>query len=95
MEAGKIGRIGRQEIIEQLREILEPWVVDVDLIESMGEQTNLVADLGLDSVGILQVVLGVEKEFGISIQNHELDSELLSKMGKLVGMIEEKLHEAD
>ena len=78
-----------------MREILEPWVVDVDLMESMGEQTNLVADLGLDSVGILQVVLGVEKEFGISIQNHELDSELLSKMGKLVGMIEEKLHEAD
>ncbi len=78
-----------------MREILEPWVVDVDLIDSMGEQTNLVADLGLDSVGILQVVLGVEKEFGISIENHELDSELLSKMGKLVGMIEEKLHEAD
>lgn len=93
MNTSKIGKIGRPEIIEQLRDILEPWVSDIDSIAKIGEETNLVTDLGLDSIGILQVILGVEKEFGISIEQHELDSGLLSRMGNLVSMIQEKLYE--
>ncbi len=76
-----------------MRDILEPWVSDMESIDGIGEETNLVTDLGLDSIGILQVILGIEKEFGISIENHELDSGLLSRMSNLVSMIQEKLYE--
>ena len=93
MNTSKTEQIGRPEIIEQLRDILEPWVSDIDSFEKIGEETNLITDLGLDSIGILQVILGVEKEFGISIKQHELDSELLSRMGNLVSMIQKKLYE--
>jgi acyl carrier protein len=94
MEVGKLGKVSRSEITGRLRGILEPWVSDIDSADNISDQTNLIADLGLDSVGILQVVLGVEKEFGISIANHELDSKLLSMTGNLAQMIEKKLHEA-
>lgn len=93
MNASKISKISRPEIIEQMRDILEPWVSDMESIDRIGEETNLVTDLGLDSIGILQVILGIEKEFGISIENHELDSGLLSRMSNLVSMIQEKLYE--
>lgn len=93
MNASKISKISRPEIIEQMREILEPWVSDMESIDRIGEETNLVTDLGLDSIGILQVILGIEKEFDISIENHELDSGLLSRMSNLVSMIQEKLYE--
>jgi acyl carrier protein len=85
----------RHQIFEQLRDILEPWISNIDLINDINEQTNLIADLGLDSVGILQVILGIEKEFGVSIKNHEIDSRLLSAMGNLVNMIQEKVNEAN
>ena len=93
MNTSRIGKISNPEIIEHLRDILEPWVSDFDSIEKIGEETNLVTDLGLDSIGILQVILGVEKEFDISIEQHEIDSGLLSRMGNLVSMIQKKLHE--
>ena len=93
METDKAQEIGRSEIIDQMRWILEPWVPDVDSLEDIDERTNLVADLGLDSIGILQMILGVEKEFGISIQNNELEAETFLRMANLVDVIQGKLYE--
>jgi acyl carrier protein len=93
MEASRTGNIGRSEIIEHLRDIMEPWVSSADQIDKISEETNLVVDLGLDSIGILQVILGIEKALGISIENHELDSQLLSTTGNLVSLIQGKLNE--
>lgn len=95
MEASKIEKVSRLEIIEQLCDILEPWVSDISVVDGIGEETNLVADLGLGSIDILQLVLGIEREFSVSIENHELDSQLLSTMGNVVSMIKRKLHEAN
>jgi len=83
----------RVEIIERMRNILEPWVSDAASIDKISEKTNLTTDLGLDSIGILQMILGVEKEFGISIETSELDSETFSIMGNLLEIIKKKLYE--
>lgn len=83
----------RQEIIEQIRNFLEPWVLDADVINKADEKTNLIADLGLDSVSILQLILEIERKFGISIKDHELDSRTFSMMGNLVSIIERKIYE--
>jgi acyl carrier protein len=93
METNRSVKFDRDQIVEQMRDILEPWIPDVDLADSISEETNLIADLGMDSVGVLQVILGIEKEFGVSIKNHEIDSQLLSMLGNLVSMIQEKLDE--
>lgn len=85
--------VTRPQIIRQMSDILEPWVSDTDLIDRICDETNLITDLGLDSIGILQVILQAEKDFGISIENNELDSETFSKMGNLVSMIQEKMYE--
>lgn len=92
METEKKQLIDRNEILKSLGIILEPWL---DESEGVTEQVNLLTEVGLDSVAILQLVLGVEKEFGITIQDHELDSEVFSKMGNLIDIIEVKLNEAD
>jgi acyl carrier protein len=93
MEIKRIEKLDRTQIIEQLHEIVEPWVSDSNLIDDINEKTNLIADLGIDSIGILQLILGIEREYGISIKNHELDSRLLSMMGNLVDLIQSKLNE--
>jgi acyl carrier protein len=93
MQANKIRKTSRTEIIEQIRRLLEPWVLDADLINKADEKTNLIADLGLDSVSILQLILEIEKKFSISIKNHELDSRTFSMIGNLVRLIERKIYE--
>ncbi|MHC4396876.1 MAG: phosphopantetheine-binding protein [Planctomycetota bacterium] len=84
----------REEILGQTRLLLEAWLDNIDLA-SLDEQTNLLTDLGLDSVTILQLVLGIEKEFNVTIKDHELDSEVFLKMANLIDIIEGKLSETD
>jgi acyl carrier protein len=93
MQTNKNRKTSRTEIIEQICCLLEPWVLDADLINKTDEQTNLIADLGLDSVSILQLILEIERKFGISIKDHELDSRTFSMMGNLVSIIERKIYE--
>jgi acyl carrier protein len=93
MQTNKIRKTSRTEIIGQIRCLLEPWVLDADLINKTDEQTNLIVDLGLDSVSILQLILEIERKFGISIKDHELDSRTFSMMGNLVSIIERKIYE--
>ncbi len=94
MDIKKI-KLTREKIIEQFCIFLEPWVNDIDKPASLNEQTNLLTDMGLDSVAILQLILGIEKEFNVSIKEHELDSDVFSKMANLIDIIERKMNEAD
>ena len=86
--------IQRKQILDQLKILLESWVPDIGLLENIGEETNLLTDAGLDSVGILQIVLAAEKQFNITIKDHELDSTVFSRMGNFINIIESKLYEA-
>jgi len=53
-----------QDILNQLFEIIKPSVKDGRQLE---EDTDLVADLGLDSLKVMTLVEEVEDEFDISI----------------------------
>jgi acyl carrier protein len=85
----------REKIIEQVHILVEPWLNDADESAPLSEQTNMLTELGLDSVAILQLVLGIEKKFDVTINNDELDSEVFSKMANLIDLIEDKLNEID
>jgi len=53
-----------QDILSQLFEIIKPSVKDGRQLE---EDTDLVADLGLDSLKVMTLVEEVEDQFDISI----------------------------
>jgi acyl carrier protein len=91
MEKEKIYLTDRTQILKKIGILLEPWLNDTCPPESLNEQTRLLSDLGLDSVAILQLLLGIEKELHVVIKDHELDSEVFSKMGNLIDIIESKL----
>ena len=83
----------REEILGQTRLLLQPWLDDTEDADEINEEVNLLGDLGLDSVAILQLVLGIEKGFGVTIKDNELDSDVFSKMKNLIDIIEGKLNE--
>ncbi len=55
------------------------------------EKTELVADLGIDSLGVMEVVADIEDEFGLTIAEGELRQ--VATLGDVVQAIESHLHQ--
>jgi acyl carrier protein len=53
-----------EEILLQLYEILKPYAKDG---QSLSEDTELLSDLGLESMKVMQLLLETEERFDISI----------------------------
>ncbi|MBR2988201.1 MAG: acyl carrier protein [Clostridia bacterium] len=60
----------RSDIVEKLREILQLALgANADeVLAKCTEESNLTTDLGLNSVGILYVVIGIEEIFSVSFE---------------------------
>ena len=58
--------MSRNEIFEKLNEVINMVMPALDVAEiDISEDSNLVNDIGLSSVGILYVVIAIEEFFGI------------------------------
>lgn len=83
--------LSRTEIKEKLKGIMEYAIRDnsVDL-DSLDESSSLVTDLGLNSVGILYIVIAIEEEFSIEFENVGFSD--FKTVGDVVDYIEEKVN---
>jgi acyl carrier protein len=83
--------LSRTEIKEKLKGIMEYAIRDnsVDL-DSLDEASSLVTDLGLNSVGILYIVIAIEEEFSIEFENVGFSD--FKTVGDVVDYIEEKVN---
>ena len=61
----------RSDIIEKLKDIFQMALGANanELLEKCTEESKLTTDLGLNSVGILYVVIGMEEIFSITFEN--------------------------
>ncbi len=55
---------GYENILQELNRILKPFV---PLGQAINEDTDMVADLGLDSLKVMKIIESVEDSFDISI----------------------------
>lgn len=58
------------------------------LADTITEETNIVDDLGADSLDVVELIMSVEDEFGLSISDEEAAE--LTTVGKIVEYIESK-----
>ena len=73
-------------ILEKIQNILaQQFEVSAD---SISADTNIVDDLGADSLDVAELIMSVEDEFGFSIPDE--DAAELVTVGKLVEYIEAK-----
>ena len=71
---------------DNIRELLaQQFEVSAD---SISMETNIVDDLGGDSLDVVDLIMSVEEEFGISIPDE--DAVELSTVGKIVEYIEKQ-----
>jgi acyl carrier protein len=78
----------------KLREDLKRLIVDRLRLEGLtpdkiGDETPLFAGgLGLDSVDALELVVGLEQEYGIVIKSHEIDKAIFTSVQTLARFVE-------
>lgn len=73
-------------LLEKIQSVLaQQFEVAAD---SITEETNIIDDLGADSLDVVELIMSVEDEFGLSIPDE--DAAELTTVGKLIEYIEAK-----
>ncbi len=78
----------RDKVSAELSELIRNHAESVDKLD---ETTELVADLGIDSLGVMELVADIEDRFELAIDDEEL-REVVS-IGDVITAIEARLRE--
>ena len=71
---------------QKLKSFIFSELVFVDDPDSFGDEDDLL-DAGLDSMGIMRLVLFVEEELGVTLPDNELEPENLRTLSRLENWI--------
>jgi len=83
--------IQKQEIIEQLKEIIKPYVNDQLALNTLIETTDFINDLKINSANLVDVILDIEEKYNIIIDNESM--ERMVNVQAAIEIIETKLSE--
>ncbi len=65
----------RNEALEKLKEIMKDIITDSNIdINNINEDSNLIEDLGFDSLSLLMMAVQIEEVFGKSLQDMSSDT---------------------
>ncbi len=65
--------MSEQEIFAKMIEILKPYVKDASLLGGATAATHILDDLKVNSARLVDVIIGCEDAFGITIEDDEAD----------------------
>lgn len=75
-----------EEKLKQLLGELAPQSKEI----AVTEQTNLIDDLGFDSIMMMEFVVEIEDSFDVVIEGEDLNVETISNFGNLISLIFER-----
>ncbi len=83
--------LSRNEIKEKLTDIMKMVMRErMPDVATLDESSNLVTDLGLNSVGVLYVVIAIEEFFGIEFENVGFGD--FKTIGDVIDYIEQQIN---
>jgi|GEM_PF-226790 len=80
----------RREIIDELKKVLTPFVEDKKLLGGINEQTNLIADLKINSANLVDVIIDAESKYNIEIDL--ASAEKMTNVRSCIDVIVEKMN---
>ncbi len=80
-----------KELKDKIIEILNLPDVGPDDIEVDAQLVG--GELGIDSIDVLEMVIMIEKDYGVTIDNRELGAKVFATLGTLAHFIQEKAPE--
>lgn len=79
----------KEEIIEQLKQIVKPYVQNEAAFKKLSAETNFISDLEINSAHLVDVILDVEDKFDIRIENSEMEQ--MTSVGASLEIIQKKI----
>lgn len=64
--------MNKEEIIEALKTIVEPYSDEVSALAHIDENTDFINDLKINSANLVDIVLDIEEKFNIEIDNDSM-----------------------
>ena len=84
-------RLQVMEMETRIKRIISELVEDKEIQNTISSETNIIDDIGLDSLQMINFILMLEDEFDIEIDFDEFEYEYLLKFSTLVEFIKGKL----
>jgi acyl carrier protein len=81
----------REQIKDELKEIISDYVTEKELLPSLNEQHELIADLKINSAHIVDIVLDIEDKYDIMIEDEAIGK--MGTVGESIDIIFQKLGE--
>lgn len=80
-----------QDTMQRLKELLVTRLKLNIGVDEIKEDTQLFGSnsLGLDSIDVLELIVGIKKEFGVEIMDREIAEKVFTSVGAIVKYIEE------
>lgn len=78
--------MAREKVLEAIKTHLEARGIDVSKVTA---ESELMRDLGLDSLDTVEMTLALEEQFGIEIPDSELED--VTTVSEAIDLIEQKL----
>lgn len=79
----------KEEIIEQLKVIVKPYIQNQTAFDSLTESTDFISDLKINSANLVDVILDIEEKYNIVIDNDSM--ERMVNVKAAIEIIEAKL----
>lgn len=76
----------KTKIYNAIKDCLSHWLDG----KTLKTDSDLIFELGLDSVAILELILELENQFDLKISNDEISIETFNNLSNLITLIEEK-----
>jgi acyl carrier protein len=71
--------MNKEEIIEALKTIVEPYSEEASALAHIDENTDFINDLKINSANLVDIVLDIEEKFNIEIDNDSMAKMLTVK----------------
>lgn len=59
--------------INQLKEIIKPYVPNPERLENLSPETDFIKDLAINSANLVDIILDIEEKFEINIDNDAME----------------------
>lgn len=80
--------MNRDEIIEKLKEIFQLVVHNGVSVDNITEDSLIMTDLGVDSVGLIYLAIAIEKTFDVDMSDVTINT--FKTIGDVINFIEER-----
>lgn len=83
----------REEIYEKLKNLIKTTFRDEVNLDSITPETDLIEEIGVNSIVGIEILVRSEGEFGISIEDEDLSIDLIKTLSTFADYIEKRLQE--